>query len=138
VRSVVTFLLVQSPGFSDGPASDSFDTALDPPAIQHTQARHAVKRSLPGARTRCFEWWPRRVSGADPKQIAVLKGLVLALRDLGTARTAAYFSTAPFIAVVLSLFCYAKYLRFFLGQRFLNALWGMDAFDRVPRERSFT
>jgi ABC-type nickel/cobalt efflux system permease component RcnA len=28
---------------------------------------------------------------------------VLALRDLGTARTGAYFSTAPFIGVVLSL-----------------------------------
>jgi hypothetical protein len=28
---------------------------------------------------------------------------VLALRDLGTARTGAYFSTAPFIGVLLSL-----------------------------------
>jgi drug/metabolite transporter (DMT)-like permease len=86
----------------------------------------------------------RSVSGSDPAQIAMLKGLsagtvnlligsalsgkaptisslmgagllgflsyglsltyfVLALRDLGTARTGAYFSTAPFIGVVLSL-----------------------------------
>lgn len=86
----------------------------------------------------------RKVSGADPAQIAMLKGLsagtvnlviglliggkapaissllgaallgflsygasltcfVLALRDLGTARTGAYFSTAPFIGVGLSL-----------------------------------
>jgi multidrug transporter EmrE-like cation transporter len=86
----------------------------------------------------------RKVSGSDPAQIAMLKGLsagtvnlviglvmngkaptisslmgagllgflsygvsltcfVLALRDLGTARTGAYFSTAPFIGVVLSL-----------------------------------
>jgi drug/metabolite transporter (DMT)-like permease len=98
----------------------------------------------------CFCWaidnnLTRRVSGADPVQIAMLKGLsagtanlliglmisgksapasllagagllgflsygvsltcfVLALRDLGTARTGAYFSTAPFIGVMLSLF----------------------------------
>jgi drug/metabolite transporter (DMT)-like permease len=97
----------------------------------------------------CFCWaidnnLTRKVSGADPAQIAMLKGLsagtvnlaigllmsekapdfgslvaagllgflsygasltcfVLALRDLGTARTAAYFSTAPFMGVVLSL-----------------------------------
>ena len=98
----------------------------------------------------CFCWaidnnLTRKVSGSDPSQIAMLKGLsagtvnlviglvmstkaptisaltgagilgflsygvsltcfVLALRDLGTARTGAYFSTAPFIGVVLSLF----------------------------------
>jgi drug/metabolite transporter (DMT)-like permease len=97
----------------------------------------------------CFGWaidnnLTRKVSAADPMQIAMLKGLsagtvnlfiglvmsgkaapasllvgagilgflsygvsltcfVLALRDLGTARTAAYFSTAPFIGVLLSL-----------------------------------
>jgi drug/metabolite transporter (DMT)-like permease len=97
----------------------------------------------------CFCWaidnnLTRKVSAADPLQIAMLKGLsagtvnlsigllisgtpapasllagagllgflsygvsltcfVLALRDLGTARTAAYFSTAPFIGVMLSL-----------------------------------
>ena len=97
----------------------------------------------------CFCWaidnnLTRKVSAADPLQIAMLKGLsagtvnllialvisgrtaspgllavagilgflsygvsltcfVLALRDLGTARTAAYFSTAPFIGVLLSL-----------------------------------
>jgi drug/metabolite transporter (DMT)-like permease len=86
----------------------------------------------------------RKVSAADPLQIAMLKGLcagavnlllglvisgkapgaaslagagllgflsygvsltcfVLALRDLGTARTGAYFSTAPFLGVLLSL-----------------------------------
>ena len=85
----------------------------------------------------------RKVSGADPSEIAMWKGLVagavnfslglmaaghlpalgwlgaaavlgflsygvsltlfvLALRDLGSARTGAYFSTAPFIGVVLS------------------------------------
>ena len=98
----------------------------------------------------CFCWaidnnLTRKVSGADPTQIAMLKGLVagtvnlviglvmsgkaptissltgagllgflsygvsltcfvLALRDLGTARTGAYFSAAPFIGVTLSLF----------------------------------
>ncbi len=97
----------------------------------------------------CFCWaidnnLTRKVSGFDPSQIAMLKGLsagtvnltigllvsgktppmislasagllgflsygvsltcfVLALRDLGTARTGAYFSTAPFIGVLLSL-----------------------------------
>jgi drug/metabolite transporter (DMT)-like permease len=97
----------------------------------------------------CFFWaldnnLTRKVSAADPVQIAMLKGLsagivnlliglvasgrapgfgslagagllgflsygvsltcfVLALRDLGTARTGAYFSTAPFIGVILSL-----------------------------------
>ena len=86
----------------------------------------------------------RKVSGADPAQVAMWKGLaagtvnlglglllfpqklafgwlavagvlgffsygvsltlfVRALRDLGTARTGAYFSTAPFLGVVLSL-----------------------------------
>ena len=98
----------------------------------------------------CFCWaidnnLTRKVSGSDPSQIAMLKGLsagtvnlviglvmstkaptisaltgagilgflsygvslacfVLALRDLGTARTGAYFSAAPFIGVTLSLF----------------------------------
>jgi drug/metabolite transporter (DMT)-like permease len=97
----------------------------------------------------CFCWaidnnLTRKISGSDPSQIAMLKGLsagtvnlviglvmsgktpsisaltsagllgflsygvsltcfVLALRDLGTARTSAYFSTAPFIGVMLSL-----------------------------------
>ncbi|MBV8377477.1 MAG: EamA family transporter [Verrucomicrobia bacterium] len=97
----------------------------------------------------CFCWaldnnLTRKVSAADPMQIAMLKGLsagavnlslglimggklppanllagaallgflsygvsltcfVLALRDLGAARTGAYFSTAPFIGVILSL-----------------------------------
>jgi drug/metabolite transporter (DMT)-like permease len=96
----------------------------------------------------CFCWaidnnLTRKVSAADPVQIAMLKGLsagtinltlglsltgklpaasalagagllgflsygvsltcfVLALRDLGSARTGAYFSTAPFIGVILS------------------------------------
>jgi len=112
----------------------------------------------------CFCWaidnnLTRKVSGADPMQIAMLKGLVagtvnlvaglvmsgkaptissltgagllgflsygvsltcfvLALRDLGTARTGAYFSTAPFIGVVLSLLLLRKYRRFFSGLRF--------------------
>ncbi len=97
----------------------------------------------------CFCWavdnnLTRKISGFDPMQIAMLKGLcagtvnlaaglvisgktpnlslllmagvlgflsygvsltcfVLALRDLGTARTSAYFSAAPFMGVVLSL-----------------------------------
>lgn len=97
----------------------------------------------------CLAWaidnnLTRKLSGADPMQIAMLKGLVaggtnlvlaiahgaawpgglaaaaaaiaglfgyglslvlfiLALRHLGTARTAAYFSTAPFIGAVLAI-----------------------------------
>jgi drug/metabolite transporter (DMT)-like permease len=97
----------------------------------------------------CLAWavdnnLTRKLSGADPVQIAMLKGLVaggtnlalaaahgaawpgtlatmaagiaglagyglslvlfiLALRGLGTARTAAYFSTAPFIGAVLAV-----------------------------------
>jgi drug/metabolite transporter (DMT)-like permease len=88
----------------------------------------------------------RKVSAADPAQVAAIKGLVagttnvglaftigarlpsitglgaavllgflsygvsltcfvLALRHIGTARTGAYFSTAPFIGAVLSLAC---------------------------------
>jgi len=97
----------------------------------------------------CFGWaidnnLTRKVSAADPAQVATLKGLVagttnvllafsigarlpsipgltaaallgflsygvsltcfvLALRHIGTARTGAYFSTAPFIGAILSL-----------------------------------
>jgi len=97
----------------------------------------------------CFAWGidnnlTRKISGADPLQIAAAKGLVagvvnvaiglalgkvgpaptafalaavvgffgygvslicfiLALRHLGTARTGAYFSTAPFVGALLSL-----------------------------------
>ena len=97
----------------------------------------------------CFGWaidnnLTRKVSAADPAQVAALKGLVagttnvllafsigarlpsipglagaallgflsygvsltcfvLALRHIGTARTGAYFSTAPFIGAILSL-----------------------------------
>lgn len=97
----------------------------------------------------CLAWGvdnnlTRKISGADPMQIAAIKGLVagpvnvaiglshaaalpapgvalgaglvgllgygvslicfiLALRHLGTARTGAYFSTAPFVGAVLSL-----------------------------------
>jgi drug/metabolite transporter (DMT)-like permease len=114
----------------------------------------------------CFCWaidnnLTRKVSGADPAQIAMLKGLsagtvnlvigllisekaptisalagagllgflsygvsltcfVLALRDLGTARTSAYFSTAPFICVVLSLVLLHEYRRFYSGLRFCS------------------
>ncbi len=91
----------------------------------------------------------RKLSGADPVQIAAIKGVVagavnltlalahgarlpgpsgiaaagvvgffgygvslvlfvLALRDLGTARTGAYFSTAPFIGAALSLFLFRE------------------------------
>ena len=101
----------------------------------------------------------RKISGSDPSQIAMLKGLsagtvnlviglvtggktptisalalagligflsygvsltcfVLALRDLGTARTSAYFSTAPFIGVVLSLLLLREIPPFFSGLRF--------------------
>jgi len=104
----------------------------------------------------CFAWavdnnLTRKVSGGDPVQIAVLKGLiagsvnvllalslgakfpsvpaslaagsiglvgygisltffVLALRHIGTARTGAYFSTAPFVGAVVSIL--------FLGDKF--------------------
>jgi drug/metabolite transporter (DMT)-like permease len=102
----------------------------------------------------CFCWaidnnLTRKVSGSDPAQIAMLKGLaagsvnlliglatsgrtpaiislagagllgflsygvsltcfVLALRELGTARTGAYFSTAPFIGAMLSLLLFRE------------------------------
>jgi len=101
----------------------------------------------------CFGWaidnnLTRKVSAADPVQIAMLKGLVagsinvalaaalappprwsaigatavlgflsygasltlfiLALRHLGTARTGAYFSTAPFVGAALSLVVLAE------------------------------
>jgi drug/metabolite transporter (DMT)-like permease len=102
----------------------------------------------------CLAWGidnnlTRKLSSADPVQIATIKGLaagainlaiasglgaslpqagaftgaavvgflgygvsialfVLALRHLGTARTAAYFSTAPFIGAVLSLALFAE------------------------------
>jgi drug/metabolite transporter (DMT)-like permease len=82
-----------------------------------------------GIAAACFGWaidnnLTRKVSAADPVQIAMLKGLVaggatavlgflsygasltlfvLALRHLGTARTGAYFSTAPFVGAALSL-----------------------------------
>jgi drug/metabolite transporter (DMT)-like permease len=97
----------------------------------------------------CFAWavdnnLTRKISGADPVQLAMLKGLiaggvnlllawhghalrpsagqiasasligffgygvslvlfVLALRDLGAARTSAYFSTAPFIGALVAI-----------------------------------
>jgi drug/metabolite transporter (DMT)-like permease len=98
----------------------------------------------------------RRLSGSDPVQIAMVKGLaagavnlalafgvgarlpaaplvagaagvgflgygvslvlfVLALRHLGTARTGAYFSTAPFIGAALSLLMFAEPLSARLG-----------------------
>ena len=106
----------------------------------------------------CLAWavdnnLTRKVSGADPAQIAMWKGLVAgsvnltigllvfrqslavgwlaaagmlgflsygvsltlfvrALRDLGTARTSAYFSTAPFLGVALSLVCLHETLPF--------------------------
>lgn len=102
----------------------------------------------------CFAWGidnnlTRKLSSADPMQIATIKGLaagainlaiafglgaslpgadaiaagavvgflgygvsialfVLALRHLGTARTAAYFSTAPFIGALLALALFAE------------------------------
>jgi drug/metabolite transporter (DMT)-like permease len=102
----------------------------------------------------CFCWGvdnnlTQRVSGGDPIQIAMIKGLVsaavnttiaialgaqwpaagpiggalfvglvsygvslvffvLALRHLGTARTGAYFSTAPFVGAVLSLLVFRE------------------------------
>jgi drug/metabolite transporter (DMT)-like permease len=99
----------------------------------------------------------RKLSGSDPVQVAMVKGLaagainlvlalgvagarlpgpplaaaaagvgflgygvslvlfVLALRHLGTARTSAYFSTAPFIGVALSLALFHEPLTFRLG-----------------------
>jgi drug/metabolite transporter (DMT)-like permease len=102
----------------------------------------------------CFAWGidnnlTRRLSAADPVQIAMIKGLaagsvnltfalaggatlpaagiitgaaavgfigyglslvlfVLALRELGAARTGAYFSTAPFIGAVLAVTMFAE------------------------------
>ena len=109
----------------------------------------------------CLAWGidnnlTRKLSSADPVQIATIKGLaagainlalafglgaslpgadalagaaivgflgygvsialfVLALRHLGTARTAAYFSTAPFIGAVLSLAMFAEPVTWQLG-----------------------
>jgi drug/metabolite transporter (DMT)-like permease len=109
----------------------------------------------------CLAWGidnnlTRRLSGSDPVQIAMVKGLaagavnlalalatgahlpalplvagaaavgflgygvslvlfVLALRHLGTARTGAYFSTAPFIGAALSLLLFAEPLTVRLG-----------------------
>ncbi len=102
----------------------------------------------------CFAWaldnnLTRKLSGADPVQIAMIKGLaagsvnvalsfavqsswpapraiagaavvgffgygvsltlfVLALRHLGTARTGAYFSAAPFVGAVIALFGFGE------------------------------
>lgn len=109
----------------------------------------------------CLAWGidnnlTRKLSSADPVQIATIKGLsagainlaiafglgaalpgvgaiaasaavgflgygvsialfVLALRHLGTARTAAYFSTAPFIGALLSLALFAEPVTWQLG-----------------------
>jgi drug/metabolite transporter (DMT)-like permease len=109
----------------------------------------AMGAGLPAIAGACLAWGidnnlTRKVSGADPLQIAVIKGLaagivnlalaawlgaslpglpilagaalvgflgygvslvlfVLALRHLGTARTGAYFSMAPFIGAVIAL-----------------------------------
>jgi len=109
----------------------------------------------------CLAWGidnnlTRKLSGSDPVQIAMVKGLaagavnlalavalgarlpglpliagaavvgflgygvslvlfVLALRHLGTARTGAYFSTAPFIGAALSLALFAEPLTLRLG-----------------------
>ena len=98
----------------------------------------------------------RKISGADPMQIAAVKGLVaglvnvaiglgggaatpaasafalaalvgffgygvslicfiLALRHLGTARTGAYFSTAPFVGAVLSVVLFGDHVTIWLG-----------------------
>ncbi len=98
----------------------------------------------------------RKISGADPMQIAAVKGLVaglvnvaiglgggtappaasafalaalvgffgygvslicfiLALRHLGTARTGAYFSTAPFVGAILSVVLFGDHLTIWLG-----------------------
>jgi len=119
----------------------------------------------------CFCWaidnnLTRKISGSDPSQIAMLKGLsagtvnlviglavsgktptlsalagagllgflsygvsltcfVLALRDLGTARTSAYFSTAPFIGVVLSLLLLREIPPFFFWPALLLMVLGI-------------
>ena len=98
----------------------------------------------------------RRISGADPMQIAAIKGLVagaanvaiglalgghlpawsaaaesgvvglfgygvslicfiVALRHLGTARTGAYFSTAPFVGAVIGLALFGDHITLWLG-----------------------
>jgi hypothetical protein len=119
----------------------------------------------------CFCWaidnnLTRKISGSDPSQIAMLKGLsagtvnlaiglvmsgktptigaltgagllgflsygvsltcfVLALRDLGTARTSAYFSTAPFIGVVLSLLLLREIPPFLFWPALLLMIFGV-------------
>ena len=119
----------------------------------------------------CFFWaidnnLTRKVSGADPAQIAMIKGLcagtvnlliglalsgkaptidslagaallgflsygvsltlfVLALRDLGTARTSAYFSTAPFFGVLLSLILLGETPSLFFWPALLLMIFGV-------------
>jgi drug/metabolite transporter (DMT)-like permease len=109
----------------------------------------------------CLAWGidnnlTRRISGADPMQIAAIKGLVagtanvaiglaqggrlpawgslagagvvgligygvslmcfiVALRHLGTARTGAYFSTAPFVGALISLALFGDHITPWLG-----------------------
>ena len=109
----------------------------------------------------CIAWGidnnlTRRISGADPMQIAAIKGLVagtanvaiglaqgsrlppwgaaaeagvvglfgygvslmcfiVALRHLGTARTGAYFSTAPFVGAVISLALFGDHVTVWLA-----------------------
>lgn len=72
----------------------------------------------------CLCWgldnnFTRKISAADSRVIAAFKGLVagygvslvlfiVALRHLGTARTGAYFATAPFIGTALAVFLYGQ------------------------------
>src|SRR5262249_58201557 len=46
---------------ADRPAGDRFDVALEPPAVEHAQARHAVVRRLHAARAAGLERRARRV-----------------------------------------------------------------------------
>jgi len=57
----VTFFVAQLPGFANCPSGDTLDAALDPPPVEHAQARNAVKRSLHSTCSGCFQGRLRRV-----------------------------------------------------------------------------
>ena len=62
---------------------------------------------------------------------------VLALRHLGTARTSAYFSLAPFIGAVLAIgLLHEAVTREPRARRSLDGVRAMDASRRTPRARA--
>src|SRR5215472_15027151 len=46
---------------ADGPPRDAFNAALDPPAVEHAQARHAIECRLHPTGARRLQRWLRRV-----------------------------------------------------------------------------